>query len=221
MEPVNLRKRKLPNDVAVFALNEKGFYVPFNGPICDKSSKRKGKRQRQGKSKAIPVNDSDCTDKPKRKERKRADPNDFSYLVYFLASTINKQRTYVGSTVLFSRRIRQHNGELANGANATKGNRPWAPFVHITGLNSKQSLQLEKAIKMKRVGGHSGPTGRMRTLEKVIGLEKWTSKSTPMPLLPPICIKTVYTEQDYKKLAGVKNFKNYAHVTRKFEQELK
>jgi putative endonuclease len=46
------------------------------------------------------------------------------WFVYVLVSTGG--RTYVGIATDVARRLRQHNGELAGGARATRGHRPWA-----------------------------------------------------------------------------------------------
>jgi structure-specific endonuclease subunit SLX1 len=47
-----------------------------------------------------------------------------TWFAYVLVSTTIR-RTYVGVTTDVDRRARQHNGELAGGARATRAGRPW------------------------------------------------------------------------------------------------
>ncbi|KAL6326850.1 hypothetical protein AAG906_012125 [Vitis piasezkii] len=49
----------------------------------------------------------------------------FSWLVYLILSTNTPIKTYVGVTTNFSRRLKQHNGELKGGAKASRTGRPW------------------------------------------------------------------------------------------------
>ena len=46
------------------------------------------------------------------------------WFAYVLVSTTIR-RTYVGVATDVPRRVRQHNGELAGGARATRAGRPW------------------------------------------------------------------------------------------------
>src|SRR3569623_1261957 len=73
-----------------------------------------------------------------------------SYLCYLIA---NGRRTYVGITNNFTRRIRQHNGEIKGGARYTKSNydptHPWRPLCMIKGIRSKgAAMSIEKWIKV-------------------------------------------------------------------------
>eukprot|EP00873_Tetraselmis_striata_P019432 jgi/Tetstr1/439696/TSEL_028115.t1 len=70
------------------------------------------------------------------------------YGCYLLASQDPrcKGRTYIGFTVNPARRIRQHNGELVNGAYRTKRGRPWAMTLVLYGFPSQvAALQFEWA----------------------------------------------------------------------------
>ena len=66
--------------------------------------------------------------------------------VYILAS-LDWTHTYVGYTVDFKRRLRQHNREIKGGAKATAG-RKWRMILQITGLPDKHhALSLEWHLK--------------------------------------------------------------------------
>jgi predicted GIY-YIG superfamily endonuclease len=66
--------------------------------------------------------------------------------VYILAS-LDWKYTYVGYTVDFKRRLRQHNREIKGGAKATAG-RTWRMILQITGLPDKHhALSLEWHLK--------------------------------------------------------------------------
>ncbi|XP_042490659.1 structure-specific endonuclease subunit SLX1 [Macadamia integrifolia] len=67
---------------------------------------------------------------PSSSSRKpQANPNPRSksspWLVYLILSTNAPIKTYVGVTNNFSRRLKQHNGELKGGAKASRAGRPW------------------------------------------------------------------------------------------------
>jgi len=73
------------------------------------------------------------------------------YIVYLLVNTENN-RTYVGSTNNFIRRIRQHNGELVGGAKYTKANKGegiWSRHCYIDNLDKHTALSLEKKIQIR------------------------------------------------------------------------
>ncbi len=58
---------------------------------------------------------------------------------YLLRSNSGKgPHTYVGSTACFSRRLRQHNGEISGGARYTKpaNRRPWKLWVVVHGFET-------------------------------------------------------------------------------------
>ncbi|KAI3681209.1 hypothetical protein L6452_35994 [Arctium lappa] len=57
--------------------------------------------------------------------------------VYLILSTNPPFKTYVGVTTNFSRRLRQHNGELKGGAKASQAGRPWICACIIRGFTSK------------------------------------------------------------------------------------
>lgn len=129
------------------------------------------------------------------------------YIVYCLISADPKHanQTYVGITNNFARRIRQHNGEIKGGARRTRGYRPWKPLFHIVGFTKIQALQLEWTIKHKRRGYTGGPIGRFKTLEYVMGMNKWTQNSTPTKELYGIGIHFFCSETQHIKYINNKS----------------
>lgn len=76
---------------------------------------------------------------------------------YLLEST-DGRRTYVGATVNPARRLRQHNGELAGGAKATKG-RKWVRRFLVGGFKDERSaLRFEWYWKYHTRTGAPGNT---------------------------------------------------------------
>ncbi|XP_050386914.1 structure-specific endonuclease subunit slx1 [Argentina anserina] len=57
-----------------------------------------------------------------------------SWSVYLILSTNAPIKTYVGVTTDFSRRLKQHNGELKGGAKASRAGRPWVCACLIHGF---------------------------------------------------------------------------------------
>ena len=96
------------------------------------------------------------------------------------------KRTYNGYTNDPSHRIRQHNQELKGGAIYTKkwGNKSWEIYAIIRGFpDSHNALQCEWRLKhpaKKRVRPtrYNSPQGRIKGLNEILKLDKWTSKST-------------------------------------------
>jgi predicted GIY-YIG superfamily endonuclease len=55
---------------------------------------------------------------------------------------------YIGYTINFSRRIRQHNGELTGGAKRTFKGRPWIPICTIKGFyDNTSALRFEYRLQ--------------------------------------------------------------------------
>jgi structure-specific endonuclease subunit SLX1 len=73
-----------------------------------------------------------------------------SWFAYVLVST-RTARTYVGVTTDVPRRARQHNGELAGGARATRAGRPWKVGLVRGPYESRGAAQsAEYAIRRRR-----------------------------------------------------------------------
>ncbi|KAL1545252.1 structure-specific endonuclease subunit SLX1-like [Salvia divinorum] len=64
-------------------------------------------------------------------------PTKNPWTVYLIISTNPPIKTYVGVTNHFSRRLKQHNGELIGGAKASTAGRPWTCACLIQGFVDK------------------------------------------------------------------------------------
>ena len=120
------------------------------------------------------------------------------YLVYILKSD---NLSYVGMTNDFTRRFRQHNGDLKGGAKYTKKRNFWYPICIIDGFpDMKSACQCEWRLKR----GKGGPQGRINYLfDYMENNVKWTSKS------PEISEQTlqIYLDNEFIKN---NNYDNYA-----------
>ncbi|CAM8910490.1 unnamed protein product [Rhodiola kirilowii] len=89
--------------------------------------------------------------------RKSTTSNSSRWSVYLILSTNAPIRTYVGVTTDFSRRLRQHNGELKGGAKAARAGRPWICACIIDGfVDRSEACEFESKWKglSKRLPRH-------------------------------------------------------------------
>jgi predicted GIY-YIG superfamily endonuclease len=94
--------------------------------------------------------------------------------------------TYNGSTNNPKRRLRQHNEEIVGGARYTHGRGgSWEIYALLTGfVDHKNALSCEWRIKHtngkpgKRPTQHLGMIGRIKGLNEVLKLDKWTKPCT-------------------------------------------
>src|SRR5687767_6807648 len=98
---------------------------------------------------------------------------------YILRHKKYNKLTYNGFTNNPNRRIRQHNGEISGGANETTKVEPgWEFFVLMTGFETQSNaLSCEWKIKYpkKRRKCLGGPINRVKSLNDILQLDKWTS----------------------------------------------
>lgn len=122
------------------------------------------------------------------KELSQTNKNLTKYYCYILRSTNPEypNSTYNGSTNNLKKRLRQHNGEIVGGAKATRGKGPWEIYVVWEGFGShKEALSCEWRIKhptntRTRPSKYNGVKGRIKSLELLVGLDNWTTKSLGM-----------------------------------------
>jgi len=90
-----------------------------------------------------------------------------------LCSEINGY-TYIGCTINFNRRIKQHNGIISGGAKRTRKHRPWKPIVIVHGFDKIGAMQFEWRWKRGRK-----ITGRINLMYNMFFLKIWTRNARP------------------------------------------
>ncbi|KAI9075399.1 hypothetical protein K1719_042649 [Acacia pycnantha] len=60
-----------------------------------------------------------------------------AWFVYLIIATSPPIKTYVGVTTNFTRRLKQHNGEIKGGAKASRAGRPWVCACVICGFTDR------------------------------------------------------------------------------------
>ena len=132
---------------------------------------------------------------------------DQKYWCYILHNTDEqyKNRSYVGYTVNFKRRIRQHNKEIIGGARSTSSCAgTWAFAMLMTGFQTSNNA-LSCEFKLKHPDGrrrknkkYCGIEGRILTLNEVLNAPRWSEKCT---IENKDCQYTVYVIKEiYDKL---------------------
>ena len=98
----------------------------------------------------------------------------YCYLLYIPGTN----RTYIGATNDPAHRLRQHNGELAGGAKATKG-KQWTQAFYVSGFPDwSNTLQFEWAWK-RQSRNQPGLKGKIVGLRKLLALSRATTTATP------------------------------------------
>jgi structure-specific endonuclease subunit SLX1 len=129
-----------------------------------------------------------------------------SFFVYLLVSS--DDATYVGATVDLNHRLRQHNKEIKGGAHATsakvgKGH-TWTRACHVAGFPDwPAALQFEwrwKHLNRQMPTKMFPLERRMRALQKLLSLERPTSKAiaySEWPAPPQVNIETEDAQKYY------------------------
>jgi len=110
-----------------------------------------------------------------------------TWLVYCLQFG-RGEKTYVGATNDFTRRLRQHNDELVGGAiyttsavTASRGSKQWTPVFAVRGFPSQRAaLQFEWALKHETMGHRSERNlvlRRRHALDSLMRKDRVTSKA--------------------------------------------
>ena len=101
----------------------------------------------------------------------------YCYLLYIPGTN----RTYIGATNDPAHRLRQHNGELAGGAKATKG-KQWTQAFYVSGFPDwSNTLQFEWSWK-RQSRNQPGLNGKILGLKKLLALNRATTTATPYSL---------------------------------------
>jgi predicted GIY-YIG superfamily endonuclease len=116
-------------------------------------------------------------------EKNKKNENYFCYIL-MTSNAFYSNQTYNGSTNDLKRRLRQHNGDLVGGAKSTKNKGPWEYLAVLSGFKThKEALSCEWRIKHPtgarlRPKKYCGVEGRIKSLNLVLNLEKWTNNSS-------------------------------------------
>ena len=114
------------------------------------------------------------------------------FLVYLLK---NENKSYIGYTNNFKRRLRQHNGELKGGAKyttANKGENLWEPICIVDGFEDKcEAMRCEWKWKRRR-----GYLNRIKYIDYIFNNEeKFTKNGSEIKSLN----LKIYTKKNYYK----------------------
>ena len=94
-------------------------------------------------------------------------------LVCYCIRNETKNRTYVGATNHFTRRIRQHNREIVGGAKATAGHK-WHNIILVHGFNTRHDLlSFEWHFKHVVTVNKNGVKRRVEALKKLLSIDRW------------------------------------------------
>lgn len=143
------------------------------------------------------------------------------YCVYLLRSTMRHSSLYVGSTPHPRRRLKQHNGEVAGGANRTARDklRPWEMSVIVTGFPSKiAALQFEWAWQNTHTTRHITADERITQSRTVLSTSVRTGRTRKRPAGPRDSMGDKLS--NLHLLLRVKSFERWPLEVRFFAQDV-
>jgi len=117
---------------------------------------------------------------------------------YCLVSESDPEKTYVGKTSHFKRRLKEHN--TSKKRCYTKAHRPWKPLFKV--FNPYMS-QLEHAWKKQRRGRCGGVRGRVVTLQYLMTIRQWT-KSGGRIDLSKVVVHSTLSQREVDRLCSDK-----------------
>lgn len=129
------------------------------------------------------------------------------FYCYFLSSG---NLTYNGYTVDLDRRLRQHNGELAGGAQSTRWKGPWTILaaLHSNDWTKRRAMQVEYTCKYPtgrnpRPRGYSRAEGRLASLQHVLNKLIVQREQTTLFIHPAYKEKFVYNHSEQSLTANL------------------
>src|SRR5579862_1935946 len=135
--------------------------------------------------------------KPKRLYLNIIDRFPSDHSCYIIKSSVSN-RYYIGYTVDFSRRIRQHNGEILGGAKKTQKGRPWYPICIIKGFyEASSALRFEWRLQHARI--------RANCMDNVLKILNKVINSTDGVLQWPFLTILWYNQKSTIQHLSVKN----------------
>ena len=76
---------------------------------------------------------------------------DTDHMCYIIKS-LKTSKIYIGYTINFKKRLRQHNGEIVGGAKRTRVGRPWVPICVIRGFTEKSvAMRFEARLQHNKI----------------------------------------------------------------------
>lgn len=111
-----------------------------------------------------------------------------SYIMYTIVSDCGR-RSYVGITKNFTRRLKQHNGQIKGGARYTKGF-SWRPAFIVKGFDKDRTVrQFEWRMHRKFGSGNGAPLERrIRQFSSLLQRPRATSSCTDTRCLNNLAI---------------------------------
>lgn len=137
-----------------YGIGESDYAIVMTSPqrpqSCDKYGKSSSNAVFKGEEgfalkQKINLEETEDIQATESSEDARVEGND--WCTYLILSN-DKRKTYLGVTANLSRRLRQHNGELAGGSKAARGGRPWSLVCTVRGFGTRsEACQFEWRLR--------------------------------------------------------------------------